>query len=346
MAGDWHLPNRNELQSLIDYQKSFPALPADHPFINVRFSDVNFVYYWSSSSADIGRSEAWFADIFDGYVDYNPKTDMQYVWPVRGVPNITPVITEGESVAVSISKNNNPTVFSLTLHATDADNDILTWGVSGNASHGSATAGGSGTSVIVSYNPTADYVGQDSFTVQVSDGKGGLDSIIVNVTVNQTYIVGTAVTGNGNINPSAPQAFNSGASTTYAVNAATGSFISGVSGCGGTLSGNSYATGLIAGYCTVSADFKLTQVKVPGNSVRTDYNTLQEAYENPATLSDMTMQVLINTFVENLILDRPINVKIKGGYDTNFQATSDYSIVQGFVSIMSGSLTVDGVAIR
>lgn len=344
LAGDWRLPNRKEMQSLIDHQNSFPALPAAHPFMNVQFSADYAIYYWSSSSVKNAGDNSWFVDMFDGWVNFDPKIDDQYIWPVRG--SIAPVIAEGESVAVSISKNGKPTAFSLTLNATDAENDTLTWTVSNSASHGTASAGGSGASVTVSYIPMADYVGQDSFTVQVSDGKWGLDSIIVNVTVNQTYIVGTAVTGNGNITPSAPQSFNSGTFTTFAIEPGTGSYIAGVSGCGGTLSGNSYATGLIAGDCTVSADFKLTQVKVPGNSVRTDYNTLQEAYQNPATLSDMTMQVRINTFVENLILDRTIDVKIKGGYDPNFQATSDYSIVQGSVSIISGSLTVDGVVIR
>jgi len=35
-AGDWRLPNREELESLIDFSQHDPALPAGHPFSNVR----------------------------------------------------------------------------------------------------------------------------------------------------------------------------------------------------------------------------------------------------------------------------------------------------------------------
>lgn len=44
-AGDWRLPNVRELQSLVDYGNSVPALPAGHPFIN-----VNSHYYWTGTT--------------------------------------------------------------------------------------------------------------------------------------------------------------------------------------------------------------------------------------------------------------------------------------------------------
>ena len=34
-AGDWRMPNFNELRSLVDYSRSNPALPAGHPFYGV-----------------------------------------------------------------------------------------------------------------------------------------------------------------------------------------------------------------------------------------------------------------------------------------------------------------------
>ena len=98
--------------------------------------------------------------------------------------NTTPVITEGTSTSVNMSVNSMPTAFSLTLNATDADNDTLTWSVSSAATHGSASASGTGTSKGVSYTPNTNYVGGDSFDVQVSDGNGGTDFITVNVTVS------------------------------------------------------------------------------------------------------------------------------------------------------------------
>ena len=45
VAGDWRLPNLRELQSLIDYQNYFPALPTGHPFSGVQSNN-----YWSSTT--------------------------------------------------------------------------------------------------------------------------------------------------------------------------------------------------------------------------------------------------------------------------------------------------------
>ena len=99
--------------------------------------------------------------------------------------NNAPVITEGVSTSVTMSEDSLPTPFSLTLHATDADvGDTLTWSVSTPASNGIATASGTGTSKVISYIPTANYYGSDSFVIQVSDGHGGIDTIIVNVTIS------------------------------------------------------------------------------------------------------------------------------------------------------------------
>ena len=44
-AGDWMLPNRRELQSLVDVSNNNPSLPSGHPFYNV----VN-AWYWSSTT--------------------------------------------------------------------------------------------------------------------------------------------------------------------------------------------------------------------------------------------------------------------------------------------------------
>ena len=76
-AGDWRLPNIRELQSLVDYTESDPALPSGHPFIDVRSG-----HYWSSS--DDFRSQSWGIRMNTGEVELWTK-DMggQGVWPVR-----------------------------------------------------------------------------------------------------------------------------------------------------------------------------------------------------------------------------------------------------------------------
>ena len=79
VAGQWHLPNRKELFSLIDYSRYGPALPQGHPFTNVQSS-----FYWSSSTNADGTDDAWVVGMNSGNVYDGSKTSSYYVWPVRG----------------------------------------------------------------------------------------------------------------------------------------------------------------------------------------------------------------------------------------------------------------------
>jgi hypothetical protein len=81
-AGDWRLPNVNDLHSVIDTSQSYPALPADHPFDNVQSA----LYYWSSTSHASNTMSAWHVFMSNGAVNYSNKSwcAFDYVWPVRG----------------------------------------------------------------------------------------------------------------------------------------------------------------------------------------------------------------------------------------------------------------------
>ncbi|HBA70713.1 MAG TPA: hypothetical protein DCZ63_00460, partial [Geobacter sp.] len=153
-----------------------------------------------------------------------------------------------------------------------------------------------------------------------------------------------AIIGSGSMTPNVPQIFNIGASTTFAVSAGAGYYIAGVSGCGGTLAGNSYATGALSADCTVTSEFKLTQAKVPANSSRTDFNTLQEAYADPSTLNGMTIQTRVVTF-NGFALDRDISITIKGGYDSAFLLNTGVTGVAGSLTIQNGSAVVENLVI-
>jgi hypothetical protein len=78
--GDWRLPNVREFLSLIDYGRSNPALPENHPFTEVRS-----YFYWSSTSAP-DPTKAW--DVFIGYSGeaepFGKAIVDNYVWCVRG----------------------------------------------------------------------------------------------------------------------------------------------------------------------------------------------------------------------------------------------------------------------
>ncbi|HBG07859.1 MAG: hypothetical protein A2075_16115 [Geobacteraceae bacterium GWC2_58_44] len=79
-SGDWRLPNVEELESLVDLRRLFPALPAGHPF-----GAVHAGYFWSSSSYAYNTSYAWSVYMDGGVVYVDNKTNGNfYVWPVRG----------------------------------------------------------------------------------------------------------------------------------------------------------------------------------------------------------------------------------------------------------------------
>ena len=77
--GAWRLPNRFELESLLDLENFGPALPSGHPFTNV-VPD----YYWLSTTNAYDTGLAWSVYMFNGSVYGSHKANGSYVWPVRG----------------------------------------------------------------------------------------------------------------------------------------------------------------------------------------------------------------------------------------------------------------------
>ena len=105
--------------------------------------------------------------------------------PPNAAPNAAPVIAQGDSVAVTMSREGYPIAFQLAVSASDADANPLSWTVSTAALHGVAavTAPATGALPGITYQPATGYVGADSFRLRVSDGQGGADEILVQVTV-------------------------------------------------------------------------------------------------------------------------------------------------------------------
>jgi len=81
---DWRLPNRRELRSLMSYQTRKPALPEEHPFNSV-FSG----WYWTSTTAAINPSYAWYVHMEGARMFYGKKDQFYLFWPVRGTGNLT-----------------------------------------------------------------------------------------------------------------------------------------------------------------------------------------------------------------------------------------------------------------
>jgi hypothetical protein len=76
---DWRLPNRRELNSLIDYSEKQPAMPKGHPF-----QDVWKGWYWTSTTYAGATDYAWRVQFTGGRMFFGKKVEDSLVWPVRG----------------------------------------------------------------------------------------------------------------------------------------------------------------------------------------------------------------------------------------------------------------------
>jgi hypothetical protein len=87
IAGDWRIPNRRELMSLIDYNFYSPALSNSvgterwrngDPFIGVQTT-----FYWGSTTASGFTGSAWYFDLNTGLANNQVKQNYAYIWPIR-----------------------------------------------------------------------------------------------------------------------------------------------------------------------------------------------------------------------------------------------------------------------
>ena len=78
-SGNWRLPCRRELFSLISHQQINPALPDGHPF-----TDVFSGYYWTSSTCRRLDDQAWYVHLGGGRIYRGMKHGSYMVWPVTG----------------------------------------------------------------------------------------------------------------------------------------------------------------------------------------------------------------------------------------------------------------------
>jgi len=74
---DWRLPNKNELNSIVDYEIHDPAIDTNF------FPDANASSYWSSTTSADYSANACYVSFYYGYVSYSNKTDFYYVRCVR-----------------------------------------------------------------------------------------------------------------------------------------------------------------------------------------------------------------------------------------------------------------------
>lgn len=77
------------------------------------------------------------------------------------------------------------------------------------------------------------------------------------------------------------------------------------------------------------------------------FSRLQDSYYAAAVTNDTTIMAQVYTFVENLVLDRPLAVAFQGGVDSTYNAAPvGVSTLLGSLTISAGSLEVSNLTIR
>ena len=98
-AGQWRLPNRIELESLLSSQQASPALPIDYPAV-ILPSD-----YWTSSSYAPGSFFSWQVNMGSGLTAAVSNFSSMYTLPVRDAQGVTPVVSlpvTGQTVSLTV----------------------------------------------------------------------------------------------------------------------------------------------------------------------------------------------------------------------------------------------------
>ena len=113
---DWRLPNVNELQSVMDRDRSNLA-----SWLNTQgFTNIKSGYYWSSTTQPSSAIRAWVANLWAGHLGANNKHRANYVWTVRSEPvpktAVLPggQVQQGRAVSVQLPQTGQTTCYDPT----------------------------------------------------------------------------------------------------------------------------------------------------------------------------------------------------------------------------------------
>lgn len=127
-----------------------------------------------------GRSGLQSTDYFNGLID----EFFFYAEAVPQTPNTAPV------ASAQLVSTNEDAALSITLSGTDTDNDAITYTLVSQPANGSL----SGVAPSLTYTPTSNFNGTDSFAFKVNDGTEDSVNADVTITVNSVNDVPVATT--------------------------------------------------------------------------------------------------------------------------------------------------------
>ncbi|QOX79605.1 DUF1566 domain-containing protein [Trichlorobacter lovleyi] len=363
-AGQWRLPNVDELESLIDTWLATDASPLDRSFSNLQRSE-----YWSSSTYLPLRNNSFYVSMLVGEVDFNSKDSNYYVWPVRSVSSVISVVpgskdfgsvgigsSSGQVITISNpSRPDNLSVYSLGIDGPDINMFLLDTGDGSNGSCGPMPiiAGGGGCTVTVYFVPLASGVKTAVLNIASSAPAAPLKSMAltgngVDLTTS-SLILTMAGTGNGVVYSDPVGLYCTDGTclaefvpwTTVVLqpvpdNDSTFELWSqecnGSAGCSLLMSANRYVT----------ANFNQAP-KARVDAV--GYDTLTAAYTGSTTGAEILAREV--EFQEDWLLNRDIVVAFKGGFNAAFSTnTGFYTTLAGSLTIGNGSLSIENLLIK
>lgn len=172
-----------------------------------------------------------------------------------------------------------------------------------------------------------------------------LNVALIGTGVIQTYSLSLAVTGTGtgtvnystggSCSANCSQSFEKGTSITLSPAADAGSAFAGWSGCPMTMGNSCFI--VLNSPLSITAAFNRLPLTVP------PYPSIQAAYD--AATNGEVIRVTAATYTENLACNRNIAVTLQGGYDPLFTTVGGFTTLNGTLSVVAGTLTVDSLVV-
>ena len=314
---DWRVPNKNELESLVNIDLSGSALDS------TAFPDNHSVgrTYTSTSDASNQYPRAWVVYPINGDTILAYKTNISYVRLVRGGPNFAtyrlprPVNGTCGSAHRTIPLVTNAPISSLCSAGTSStvasNNSDFTWTCNG-----------------VDGGTNANCSASRGYTVTPS--------------------VGFTSTGtNGNISPNTPQivAYNAQPTFTVSPNAGYGTGVA-AGTCGGNLVGNTYTTNPITGACTVIATFVGNDSTPDAFSFTAANNVAQSTLQtsNTITVSGLTTAANIGITGGEYKINSGSFVGTAGTVNNGDTVTVRHTSSASYSTAVTTTLTIGGVS--
>jgi hypothetical protein len=337
---DWRLPNVNELESLVNAGfkeevcdgTACPTLAAwlnSQGFINVR--DQYEGWYWTSTT-DEGKltqnqfhNYAWGVDFYFGWVNSANKSSYQNVWPVRTV--------QGGTSPAMVWQTGQTKCYNY------AGVEI---GCTGTGQDGETRAG------IPLPNPRFSVSG-DCTTDYLTGLTWATDANVIGSRYwYQAISDANALSLCGYSDwrlPNRKEAFSLANETLNWFWTSTtdqifkeSAYVMQQGGVGradkDNVSSVYYVWPVRGGACS----------NQPVRMNSTGYATIQGAYDVAG--SGQTILAQAADFMENLDMDRIINVALHGGYDCAFSSNTSVSTINGSMTVGRGTVTIDQVTIR